>query len=64
MYKIILSFDKRPFLDKQTLVFTYFDLDYCRKELPILKERYISMGCRILELAIYKVEQIQDPEQI
>lgn len=60
MYKIILRYDKPPILNKQIAIYTYFDLGYCREQLKVLKDRILSMGCRILELKIYKVEEIQD----
>ncbi len=64
MYKIILSFDNLPLASVQTMVYTYYSLDECRKQIPILKDKYISMGCRITKLRIYKTEEIQDSEQI
>lgn len=64
MYKIILRYDKQPILDRQIVISTYFNLEYCREQLKVLKDRISSMGCRILELKIYKVEEIQDPDQI
>lgn len=64
MYKIILKFQLKQIGDINTLVFTYFDVEYCREQIKVLKDRYNSIGATILELKIYKVEQIQDPEQI
>lgn len=64
MYKIILTFQSKLVGDINTLVFTYFDIEYCREQIKILKDRYTSIGATILELKIYKVEEIQDPEQI
>ena len=46
------------------VLFTYFDLEHCRKQIKILKDRYASMGAIIFELRIYKVEEIPDPDQI
>lgn len=64
MYKIILKFNSKLSKNVNTIVLTYFDVDYCREQLKVLKDRYTSIGATILELRIYKVEQIQDPEQI
>lgn len=64
MYKIILKFQTKTIGDIHTLVFTYFDLEHCREQIKILKDRYASLGATIFELRIYKVEQIQDPDQI
>lgn len=64
MYKIILEIYDNISLSSIYKVYTYFDLEECRRQLPILKDRYTSLGATILELAIYKVEQINDSEQI
>lgn len=64
MYKIIFKYRLKHLGLEKISIYTYFNLEECRKQLPILKDRYISLGAIILELAIYKVEQIQDPEQI
>lgn len=64
MYKIILTFQSKLIGDINTVVFTYFDIEYCRKQIKVLKDRYTSIGSTILELKIYKVEQINDSEQI
>lgn len=64
MYKIILKFKPKLVKDVDNLIFTYFDLEHCREQIKVLKDRYTSMGATILELKIYKVEQIQDPEQV
>lgn len=48
MYKIILRYDKQPILDRQIVISTYFNLEYCREQLKVLKDRILSMGCRIL----------------
>ena len=64
MYKIILTFKPKLVRDVNSLVFTYSDLEYCREQIKVLKDRYTSIGDTILELKIYKVEQIQDAEQI
>lgn len=64
MYKVILKFQTKITGDIHTLVFTYFDLEHCREQIKILKDRYVSLGATIFELRIYKVEQIQDPDQI
>ena len=64
MYKIILTFKPKLVRDVNSLVFTYSDLEYCREQIKVLKDRYISIGDTILELKIYKVEQIQDVEQV
>lgn len=64
MYKIILTFQSKLVGDINSLVFTYFDLEHCREQIKVLKDRYTSIGATILELKIYKVEQIQDPEQV
>lgn len=64
MYKIILELYDNISLSSIYKIYSYIDLEECRKQLPILKDRYASLGCTILELAIYKVERIQDPEQI
>lgn len=64
MYKIILKYTSKLIEGTNTLIFTYSSLNYCRKQIRILKDRYIFMGATILELKIYKVEQIQDSEQI
>lgn len=63
MYKLILEvFTKQG--TKITKVFTNSELDYLRSLLKTLKDRYNSIGWKIVELKLYKVEQIQDPEQI
>lgn len=64
MYKIILTFQPKLTGDINTVVFTYFDIEYCREQIKVLKDRYTSIGSTILELKIYKVEQINDSEQI
>lgn len=64
MYKIILELYDDISLSSVYKVYTYFDLEECRRQLSILKDRYTSLGAIILELAIYKVEQINDSEQI
>lgn len=64
MYKIILTFQSKLVGDINTIVFTYFDIEYCREQIKVLKDRYTSIGSTILELKIYKVEQINDSEQI
>lgn len=64
MYKIILTFQSKLVGDINTIVFTYFDIEYCREQIKVLKDRYTSIGSTILELKIYKVEEIQDQEQI
>lgn len=64
MYKIILKYQTKTIGDISTLVFTYFDLEHCRKQIKILKDRYASLGATIFELKIYKVEEIPDPDQI
>lgn len=64
MYKIILTFQSKLIGNINTLVFTYFDLEYCREQIKILKDRYTSIGATILELKIYKVEQINEPGQV
>lgn len=64
MYKIILTFQTKLIGDINTVVFTYFDVEYCREQIKVLKDRYTSIGATILELKIYKVEQINDSEQI
>lgn len=64
MYKIILTFQTKLIGDINTVVFTYFDVEYCREQIKVLKDRYTSVGSTILELKIYKVEQINDSEQI
>lgn len=64
MYKIILTFQTKLIGDINTVVFTYFDVEYCREQIKVLKDRYTSIGSTILELKIYKVEQINDSEQI
>lgn len=64
MYKIILTFQSKLIGDINTLVFTYSDINYCRRRITVLKNRYTSIYSTILELKMYKVEQIQDLEQI
>lgn len=64
MYKIILTFQSKLVGDINTIVFTYFDIEYCREQIKVLKDRYTSISSTILELKIYKVEEIQDQEQI
>ena len=64
MYKIIITFQSKFVGDITTLVFTYSDIKYCREQIKVLKNRYTSIGAIILELKIYKVEQIQDTEQV
>lgn len=64
MYKLIIIFCENIETLPKTSVFTYYNLDICRSQLKIIKDRYISIGCTIFELKIYKVEQIQDPDQI
>ena len=64
MYKVILKFQAKTTGGIYSLVFTYFDLEHCRKQIKILKDRYASMGAIIFELRIYKVEEIPDPDQI
>lgn len=64
MYKIILTFQAELIGDINTIVFTYFDIEYCREQIKVLKDRYTFIGATILELKIYKVEEISDPEQI
>lgn len=64
MYKIILTFQSKLVRDINTLVFTYFNIEYCREQIKVLKDRYTSIGATILELKIYKVELINDSEQI
>lgn len=63
MYKIIITIATKN-KEIHTFVFTYFDLEYCEKQLAELKDKYLSMGCAIHELKLFKVEQIQCPEQI
>lgn len=63
MYKLILEvFTKQG--TKITKVFTNSELNYLRGLLKTLKDRYNSIDWKIVELKLYKVEQIQDPEQI
>lgn len=63
MYKLILEvFTKQG--TKITKIFTNSELNYLRSLLKTLKDRYNSIYWKIVELKIYKVEQIQDPEQI
>lgn len=63
MYKLILEvFTKQG--TKITKIFTNSELNYLRGLLKTLKDRYNSIGWKIVELKLYKVEQIQDPEQI
>ena len=64
MYKIILTFQPKLIGGINTVVFTYFDIEYCREQIKVLKDRCTSVGSTILELKIYKVEQINDSEQI
>lgn len=64
MYKVILKFQSKTTGDIYSLVFTYFDLEHCRKQIKILKDINESMGAIIVELRIYKVEEIPDPDQI
>lgn len=63
MYKLILEvFTKQG--TKITKIFTNSELNYLRSLLKTLKDRYNSIDWKIVELKIYKVEQISDPEQI
>lgn len=64
MYKIILKYKPKQAGYIHTDVYTYFDIESCRAQIKVLKYRYISMDVKILELKMYKVEQIPDPEQI
>lgn len=64
MYKIIFKYTEKYLGLERTSIYTYFDLEYCRKQLKVLKDRYASTDITIFELKIYKVEQIQDSEQI
>ena len=64
MYKVILKFQSKTTGDIYSLVFTHSDLEHCRKQIKILKDINASLGATIFELRIYKVEQIQDPDQI
>lgn len=63
MYKIIVMVTNK-IKETNTFVFTYFDLEYCEKQIIELKDKYLSMGCTIHELKVFKVEQINVPEQI
>lgn len=64
MYKIIFKYAEKHLGLERTSIYTYFDLEYCKEQLKVLKDRYASTGITIFELKIYKVEQIQDSEQI
>lgn len=64
MYKVILKFQSKTTGDVFPLVFTHSDLEHCREKIKIFKDIYASLGATIFELRIYKVEQIQDPDQI
>lgn len=50
MYKIILTFQSKLVGDINTLMFTYSDINYCRKQLKVLKDRYASTDITIFEL--------------
>lgn len=64
MYKVILKFKSNTTGDIFPLVFTHSDLEHCRKQIKIFKDIYASSGATIFELKIYKVEEIQNPDQI
>ena len=52
MYKIILTFQSKLVGDINTIVFTYFDIEYCREQIKVLKDRYTSIGSTILTFNI------------
>lgn len=64
MYQIQIRVSQNSKTETSTHVFDCFDLNYCRKQLKVIKDRYSSIGAIIHELKIYQVEQIQDAEQI
>lgn len=64
MYKIILKYSPDRGESINTIVLDYFDKDHAEQQLSILKDRFIAMGCIIYSLKLFKVEQINIPEQI
>lgn len=64
MYIILLVYSTSHYRTPITKIFNFEDLELAHKELPKLKDRFSSVGCRISELKIFKTEQIQNPYQI
>lgn len=64
MYIIILTYSTNHYSEPITKVFKYENLEQARKQLVTLKDRFTLAGCRIFELTLNKIEQINDSEQI
>lgn len=64
MYKIILRYSPDRGESINIIVLDYFDKDHAEQQLSILKDRFTAMGCIIYSLKLFKVEQINIPEQI
>lgn len=62
-YLLSISYST-PEKEIQTKEFQMIFLESAEKSLKEWKDRLISMGCRILRLRVYEINQIQIPEQI
>lgn len=64
MYKIILKYSQNKGENINTIVLDYFNKDHAEQQIKVLKDIYTSFGVTILELKLFKVEQINVSEQI
>ena len=64
MYKIILKYSPNREENINTIVLDYFDKDHAEQQITILKDRFVGIDCKIYSLKLFKVEQINTPEQI
>lgn len=64
MYKIILKYSQNKGENINTIVLDYFNKDRAEQQIKVLKDTYTTFGVTILELKLFKVEQINVSEQI
>lgn len=64
MYKIILKYSPNKGENINTIVLDYFNKDHAEQQIKVLKDIYTTFGVTILELKLFKTEQINVSEQI
>lgn len=64
MYIIILTYSSNHYSEPITKIFRFEDLEKAQLQLPLLRNRFTSAGCRIFELTLNKIEQINNSNQI
>lgn len=64
MYKIILKYSQNKGENINTIVLDHFNKDHAEQQIKVLKDIYTSFGVTILELKLFKAEQINISEQI